>query len=66
MLDFYYNVIDKYIEHSDFDLTEMDIDSNYFALSEDSIDKLIKPCVCVCVWGGGCITKRESKVTSKI
>jgi hypothetical protein len=31
MLDFYYNFIDKYIDRSDFALTEMDTDSNYFA-----------------------------------
>ena len=43
MLDFYYNFIDKYIDRSDFELLEMDTDSNYFAFSEDSIEKLIKP-----------------------
>jgi hypothetical protein len=43
MLDFYYNFIDKYIDRSDFKLLEMDTDSNYFAFSEDSIEKLIKP-----------------------
>jgi hypothetical protein len=43
MLQFYYDFIDKYIDRSDFELTEMDTDSNYFAFSEDSIDKLIKP-----------------------
>jgi hypothetical protein len=43
MLDFYYNFIDKYIHRSDFELLEMDTDSNYFAFIEDSIEKLIKP-----------------------
>ena len=43
MLDFYYNFIDKYIARSDFELLEMDTDSNYFAFSEDSIEKIIKP-----------------------
>ncbi len=33
--------IDKYIDRSDFELLEMD--SNYFLFSEDSIEKLIKP-----------------------
>ena len=42
MLDFYYNFIDKYIDRSDFELLEMDTDSNYFAFSEDSIEKLIR------------------------
>ena len=43
MLQFYYEFIDKYIDRSDFELLEMDTDSNYFAFSEDNIDKLIKP-----------------------
>jgi hypothetical protein len=43
MLDFYYNFIDKYIDRSDFELLEMDTDSHFFAFSEDSIEKLIKP-----------------------
>ncbi len=43
LLQFYYNFIDKYIDISDLTLTEMDTDSNYFAFSDDSIDKLIKP-----------------------
>jgi hypothetical protein len=43
MLQFYYNFIDKYIDRSDFELLEMDTDSNYFAFSEDSVEKLIKP-----------------------
>ena len=43
MLDFYYNFIDKYIDRSDFELLEMDTDSNYFAFSEDNSEKLIKP-----------------------
>ena len=43
MLEFYYQFIDKYIDRSDFQILEMDTDSNYFAFSEDSIEKLIKP-----------------------
>ncbi len=39
MLDFYYDFIDKYIDRSHFELLEMDTDSNYFAFSEDSIEK---------------------------
>jgi hypothetical protein len=38
-----YNFIDKYIDRSDFELLEMDTDSNYFAFSEDNIEKLIRP-----------------------
>ena len=33
MLEFYYDFIDKYIDISDFELLEMDTDSNYFAFS---------------------------------
>ncbi len=43
MLEFYYDFIDKYIEREDFELLEMDTDSNYFAFSEDNIEKIIKP-----------------------
>jgi hypothetical protein len=43
MLDFYNTFIDKYIDRTDFELLEMDTDSNYFALSEDSMEKLVKP-----------------------
>jgi len=43
MLEFYYDFIDKYIDRSDFELIEMDTDSNYFAFSADDIEKLIKP-----------------------
>ncbi len=43
MLEFYYDFIDKYVEREDFELLEMDTDSNYFAFSEDNIEKLIKP-----------------------
>jgi hypothetical protein len=42
-LQFYCNFIDKYVDRSDFELLEMDTDSNYFAFSEDSIDKFIEP-----------------------
>ena len=43
MLEFYYDFIDKYINREDYQLIEMDTDSNYFAFSEDDIEKLIKP-----------------------
>jgi hypothetical protein len=39
MLQFYYDFIDKYINREDFELLEMDTNSNYFTFSEDSIDK---------------------------
>ncbi len=43
MLDFCYNFIDKYIDRSDFESLEKDTDSNYSAISDDSIEKLTKP-----------------------
>ena len=43
MLEFYYDFIDKFIDRSDYEMIEMDTDSNYFAFSEDNIEKLIKP-----------------------
>ncbi len=41
MLQIYYDFLDKYFEHEDFELLEMDTDSNYFTFSEDSIDYII-------------------------
>jgi hypothetical protein len=43
MLEFYNDFIDKHIDRSDIEMVEMDTDSNCFAFSEDSIEKLIKP-----------------------
>ena len=43
MLQFFYDFIDKYIDRSDYEMAQMDTDSNYFAFSEDSIEKIIKP-----------------------
>ena len=43
MLEFFYDFIDKFIDRSDYEMIEMDTDSNYFAFSEDNIEKLIKP-----------------------
>ncbi len=42
MLDSYSGFIDKYIDRSDFEILEMDTESNYFAFSEVNIEKLIK------------------------
>ncbi len=39
MLQFYYKFIDKYIDRSDFELLEMDTDSNYLTFSEHRIEK---------------------------
>jgi hypothetical protein len=43
MLSFYYDFLDVYIDRKHFQLTEMDTDSNYFAISEKSLQAIIKP-----------------------
>ena len=43
MLEFYYDCVDKYLFHEDFEYSEMDTDSAYMAISGDSFESLIKP-----------------------
>ena len=43
MLEFYYDCVDKYLSCEDFIYCEMDTDSTYMAISEDSFEALIKP-----------------------
>jgi hypothetical protein len=43
MLSFYYDLLDKYIDRSDFELAAMDTDSNYLALSTETLEAAIKP-----------------------
>jgi hypothetical protein len=44
MLAFYYDCVDKYIDHSDFEYLEMDTDSGYIAFSgEQPFPDLVKP-----------------------
>ena len=43
MLQFYYDCLDTYVKRSDFELTEMDTDSLYLALSSDNLADVIKP-----------------------
>ena len=43
MLEFYYDCVDKYLSHEDFEYSEMDTDSAYMAISGDSFEALIKP-----------------------
>jgi hypothetical protein len=43
MLEFYYDCIDKYVDRADFQYIEMDTDSAYLAISEESFDQVIKP-----------------------
>ena len=42
MLEFYYNCVDKYLSHEDFEYSEMDTDSVHMAVSRDSVKALIK------------------------
>lgn len=43
MLDFYYRLIDTYLDRQDYQYLQMDTDSAYMALSGESIDTLVKP-----------------------
>jgi len=43
MLSFYYDFLDKFLERESFQLTQMDTDSLYFAISSDSLQECIKP-----------------------
>jgi hypothetical protein len=43
MLEFYYDCIDKYIDRSDYQILQMDTDSNYFAFSANTLEEIIKP-----------------------
>ena len=43
MLTFYYEVLDRFLEHDSFCVVEMDTDSLYIALSANSLDDIVKP-----------------------
>ena len=43
MLQFYYDFLDKYLDRTDFQMCEMDIDSAYIAISGESVEPLVKP-----------------------
>ena len=43
MLEFYYDFLEKYIDRKDFELIEMDTDSNYMAISGESLEDVIRP-----------------------
>ena len=43
MLEFYYDFLDRFVDRSDFELIQMDTDSNYMAISGDSLEEVIKP-----------------------
>ena len=43
MLEFYYDLLDKFISRKDFELIQMDTDSNYLAISANSFEEVVKP-----------------------
>ena len=43
MLEFYYDFLDYYLPHKDFEMVEMDTDSNYLGISAENVEDLIKP-----------------------
>ncbi|XP_053380961.1 uncharacterized protein LOC128549018 [Mercenaria mercenaria] len=42
MLQFYYDLLDKYVDRSDFEYMEMDTDSAYMAISASSLQEVVK------------------------
>ena len=43
MLQFYYDFMDVFVDHRDFQYCSMDIDSAYMALSADTLEEVVKP-----------------------
>ena len=43
MLEFYYDFLDRYVDRRDFELIQMDTDSNYIAISGDKLEDIIHP-----------------------
>ena len=43
MLEFYYDFLDHYLPRKDFELLEMDTDSNYLGITGENVEDLIKP-----------------------
>ena len=43
MLEFYYDFLDRYVDRRDFELVQMDTDSNYMAISGDKLEDIIRP-----------------------
>ena len=43
MLEFYYDFLDRYFDRRDFELIQMDTDSNYMAISVDSLEEIVRP-----------------------
>ena len=43
MLEFYYDFLDIYVDRRDFELIQMDTDSNYMAISGEKLEDIIRP-----------------------
>ena len=43
MLEFYPDFLDYYLHHEDFEIFEMDTDSNYLGITAENVEDLIKP-----------------------
>ena len=43
MLQFYYDFLDRYLDRKDFELIQMDTDSNYLAISGKTLEEIVKP-----------------------
>ena len=43
MLEFYYDFLDRYFDRKDFELIQMDTDSNYIAISAEKLEDIVKP-----------------------
>jgi len=43
MLEFYYDFLDKYVDRRDFELIQMDTDSNYIAISGERLEDVVQP-----------------------
>ena len=43
MLEFYYDFLDYYLLREDFEVLEMDTDSNYLKISAENLEDLIRP-----------------------
>ena len=43
MLEFYYGFLDRYFDRRDFELIQMDTDSNYMAISGERLEDVVRP-----------------------
>ena len=43
MLEFYYDFLDRYFDRRDFELIQIDTDSNYIAISGERLEDIVRP-----------------------